>query len=83
MPAPQTDQDRVIETIQARIRSGEYPPSEALPSITELADEFDVSTATIKICHRILRIMGWTVGVPGKGVYPASPYPCQPDEPLA
>ena len=72
MPAasvPQSDYERVIETITSRIKEGVYQPGEQLPSIAQLAAEFNTSKTTIKNAQLVLRHSGMIYGRPGKGVY--------------
>ena len=80
MPAPQSDYERVIETITERIRTGTYAPGEKLPSIAQLADEFATSQTTIKNAQMILRHSGLLRGHPGKGVFVADRPPTGPGE---
>jgi GntR family transcriptional regulator len=47
---PRQDQlpiERVTADLRRRIESGEWAPGEGLPSTGELADEYDVSRATV------------------------------------
>jgi len=69
LPPPPSDYERVIETITSRIKDGVYQPGEKLPSISQLAAEFDTSQTTIKNAQLVLRHSGMIYGRPGKGVY--------------
>ncbi|HEU0239023.1 MAG TPA: winged helix-turn-helix domain-containing protein [Micromonosporaceae bacterium] len=59
----------VVNTITAQVRAGVRKPGERLPSIVELAAEFDVSPSTIKTALMILRERGVVVGQQGKATY--------------
>ncbi len=63
--------ERVINEITDRIRSGDYASGSALPSIAQLAVEFDTSQTTIKSALVILRREGLVRGQQGKGTYVA------------
>lgn len=71
MPEQQSDYERVIDTITERVESGQYPPGGKLPSISQLAVEFNTSQTTIKNAQMVLRRIGVLRGHPGKGVYVA------------
>lgn len=67
----QPDYVRVMNDIQQKITSGEWPPGHRLPSITELAQHYRVSKTTVKDVQKILRIQGVLFGHQGRGVFVA------------
>lgn len=75
----QSDYERVVDTITAKIRSGEWPPGSRIPSITQLASELGTSQTTVKSAQMLLRHAGLLVGRQGKGVFVADPVP-QPED---
>lgn len=72
---PQTEHERVTETITSRIDDGTYPPDSKLPSISQLANELKVSPGTVKNVQMVLKDRRVLVGRPGKGVYVAAKPP--------
>lgn len=68
---------RVYDGVSQRIAEGVegYHPKEKLPTIRELAAEFDVSQSTVKIALTLLGRDGWTRGVQGKGTFVANEPP--------
>ena len=60
---------QVIDGIQRRIESGEYPPGSMLPSEHQLSEEFRVVRATVARALRILRDDGWIETQQGKGSF--------------
>lgn len=74
MPIPPT-MDELLSDLAERIGRGEYPPGTKIPSGRELADHYDVSTATISRAVAALRERGVLVGRPGRGVYVAEDQP--------
>ncbi|MWA02838.1 GntR family transcriptional regulator [Actinomadura sp. LD22] len=61
--------DQLVEVIRERIASGKYQPGTKLPTTSELADEYDISTRTVSEAFRILRESGEVIGVRGRGVF--------------
>ncbi|GAA2142184.1 winged helix-turn-helix domain-containing protein [Actinomadura napierensis] len=61
--------DQLVEVIRERIATGTYQPGTKLPTTSELADEYDISTRTVSDAFRILRESGEVVGVRGRGVF--------------
>jgi GntR family transcriptional regulator len=61
--------DAIAKDIRARIRSGEYPVGEPIPSTVKLADQYDVSKGPVRQAIDALRAEGILAGRPGKGVY--------------
>jgi GntR family transcriptional regulator len=60
---------QIAAALRGRIASGEYPPGAALPSIITLADEFQVTTNTVRKALGILRDEGLIESVPGYGTF--------------
>ena len=68
-PTMTADYQRVIAIITARVADGAYPPGSRLPTIRELAEEFDCGETTVKLAITVLRANGTVVGRQGKGLY--------------
>src|SRR5580704_14682871 len=60
---------QVIEAIQKRIESGEYPPGSLLPSEHQLSAEFGIARPTVVRALRVLRDNGWIETQQGKGSF--------------
>src|SRR6266849_3514695 len=60
---------QVIEAIQRRIESGEYPPGSLLPSEHQLSDEFGIARPTVVRALRVLRQERWIETQQGKGSF--------------
>lgn len=60
---------QIADDITARIRSGEYPPGERLPSYAELALLYTVSKTTAQRVYVILKARGDVESEPGRGHY--------------
>jgi GntR family transcriptional regulator len=60
---------QVIEELQRRIESGEYPPGSLLPSEHQLSDEFAIARPTVVRALRVLRQDGWIETQQGKGSF--------------
>jgi DNA-binding GntR family transcriptional regulator len=60
---------QVIEELQRRIESGEYPPGSLLPSEHQLSDEFQIARPTVVRALRVLRDDGWIETQQGKGSF--------------
>ncbi|MFI8303695.1 GntR family transcriptional regulator [Streptomyces sp. NPDC085927] len=54
-----------------RIRAGEYPPAERVPSVVALSEELGISIPTAQKALRQLREDGLTYTVPGLGSFVA------------
>ena len=67
--APEPLYQQLAALIRAQIESGEFRPRTAIPSITSLAAEHDVSVVTVQQAIDVLKREGLVRGVPGKGVY--------------
>ncbi|MEU5950639.1 winged helix-turn-helix domain-containing protein [Micromonospora sp. NPDC047465] len=72
MPIPMSSRE-IADDLSARIRAGEYPPGQKLPSLRELAELYSVSVSTIQRALELTRDRGHTVGRAGVGVYVAEP----------
>jgi DNA-binding GntR family transcriptional regulator len=60
---------QIADVLRGRIGSGEYGPGSALPSILALAQEFRVTTNTVRKALRILKDEGLVESVPGYGTF--------------
>ena len=69
--APEPLYQQLATLIRSQIQSGELAPRTAIPSITTLAGEHDVSVVTVQQALDVLKREGLVRGVPGKGVYVA------------
>ncbi len=66
----------VAKTIRGRIRQGEYQPEEALPSVRELGEEFDVSLNVIQRALLQLKNENVVTTQQGRGTRVVSVDPC-------
>lgn len=64
---------QIADVLRDRITSGEYPPGTALPAILTLAQEFKVTTNTVRKALRILKDEGLIESVPGYGTFTRKP----------
>jgi len=62
----------VANALRERIDGGEWLPGEVLPSVTELAQAYDVSTSTAGRAIRVLADEGKVTTVKGWGTFVAS-----------
>lgn len=60
---------RVLHDLRGKIESGEIPPGDAIPSVSALAQQYDVSATTVQKAVRALKAAGLVDAQPGKGVY--------------
>jgi GntR family transcriptional regulator len=69
--------ERVYAGVVQKISEGSpgYLPKDRLPTIAQLADEYDVSQTTTKTALTLLGRDGWTRGVQGKGTFVADDPP--------
>jgi len=65
----------IIDAVQAKIRSGEWPPGTKLPSARELRETYGVSQMTVRTAVDRLRLGGWVVTTPGAGWWVAADPP--------
>lgn len=68
MPIPMTS-DQIADDLKDRIRRGEYGPGEQLPTYNALMKLYDVSYGTIARVILQLRLEGFVIGIPGRGVF--------------
>ena len=66
---------QVHEIIAARIRAGQYPPGERVPSLLEIQTEFGIANITAQKVQRQLREDGLVETQPGMGSYVVDPLP--------
>lgn len=60
---------QLADTLRGGIQRGEFPPGSQLPSITELAERYQVAKGTVQAALRVLRESGLVVARHGKGVF--------------
>ena len=60
---------QLIQEIQRRIESGEYPAGSPLPSEHQLSQMFHVARATVARALQVLRQDGWIVTQQGRGSF--------------
>jgi DNA-binding GntR family transcriptional regulator len=60
---------QIADTLRGKIASGEYAPGSALPSIVLLAEEFEVTTNTVRKALGILKDESLVESVPGYGTF--------------
>jgi DNA-binding GntR family transcriptional regulator len=66
---PQPLSRQLAALIRDEITSGARPPGSRLPSISQLAAEHDIATATVVKALRILKNEGLIEGTPGHGTF--------------
>lgn len=72
MPVSRTPLYRmIVEDIRAEIRSGELAPGDKLPSIVQLAEQYQCSQTVVKTALALLRELGEVEGHQGKAVFVA------------
>jgi len=64
-----TKTQRVIDDLTRRITAREFPPGTRLPSRVKLAEEYGVSTQTVRNATTELRHAGLVESVPRGGIY--------------
>ncbi|XTZ16136.1 GntR family transcriptional regulator [Micromonospora echinospora] len=60
---------QLADKLRGGIQRGEFPPGSQLPSITELAERYQVAKGTVQAALRVLRESGLVVARHGKGVF--------------
>lgn len=60
---------RVLEDIEAQLRSGALSPGDRLPTITEMARQAGVSTPAVREAYRVLESMGVLEVTRGRGTF--------------
>jgi DNA-binding GntR family transcriptional regulator len=66
---------RVANRLRQQIRSGELAPGQAIPSETQLVEQFGISHMTARNAVAALRFEGLVVARHGRGVFVADPPP--------
>jgi GntR family transcriptional regulator len=69
--APEPLWQQLAAVIEARIADSMYPPRTAIPSISKLSEEFELSDVTVKKALSELKAKGVLTGVPGRGTFVA------------
>lgn len=73
MPTAQPSFRRIVDEITTKIKSGELTPGTKLPSTSQLAVMYDVSTGTVYRALSLLHDRGLIIGQQGRGTYVAGP----------
>lgn len=60
---------QIADDLTERIRRGEYPPGQQLPSYTQLATLYSVSPATAARAYALLRDRGTVESAAGRGMF--------------
>jgi GntR family transcriptional regulator len=60
---------QIADELRGQIRSGALPPGQALPSIAQLCQRYEVSASVVKSAISVLRTEGFVIGQQGKGVF--------------
>ncbi|MFY1653851.1 GntR family transcriptional regulator [Solwaraspora sp. WMMB762] len=71
MPTAKPSFREIVDDIAAKINNGELAPGEKLPSTSELADAYDVSTGTVYRALSLLHDRNLIIGQQGRGTYVA------------
>ncbi len=66
---------QLTEILRDAIRSGEWSPGEQLPSIKDLAAQYDLATLTVQTALKPLKLEGMVISRPGAGNYLRSAEP--------
>lgn len=66
---------QLADLLRGEIESGKRPPRSRLPSIHQLAAEYDITTNTVQKALRILKQEGLVIGIPGHGTFVAGSRP--------
>ena len=61
--------DRLRMRLMERIHSGDWPVETRLPSIRQLASEYQIAPSTVTVAIRQLQELGWIKSRPGSGAY--------------
>lgn len=62
---------RLADALWARIGSGEWRPGERLPTVVQLAEEYEVASVTVRAALRLLSEQGLIHGRQGRGTFVA------------
>lgn len=60
---------QLADLLEARIRSGEFPPRKPIPSEPHIQQEYGVARGTVRAALRLLRERGLVVTMPARGTY--------------
>ncbi|WP_447134309.1 GntR family transcriptional regulator [Micromonospora sp. LZ34] len=71
MPTAQPSFRRIVDEIAGKIKSGELKPGDKLPSTSQLADMYNVSTGTVYRALSLLHDRELIIGHSGRGTYVA------------
>ena len=71
MPTAQPSFRRIVDEISEKIRTGELKPGDKLPSTSQLADMYKVSTGTVYRALSLLHDRQLIIGQSGRGTYVA------------
>ncbi|MER7459500.1 GntR family transcriptional regulator [Micromonospora sp. NPDC126480] len=71
MPTAQPSFRRIVDEISEKIRTGEMKPGDKLPSTSQLADMYNVSTGTVYRALSLLHDRQLIIGQSGRGTYVA------------
>lgn len=73
MRQPQPPYLRIANELRAQIEHGELRPGEQVPSVTDLANKYEVSRGTARRALDLLKEWGLTEAVPGWGTFVKGP----------
>ncbi|WP_248959833.1 GntR family transcriptional regulator [Sphaerisporangium perillae] len=60
---------QIADELRGQIKSGALPAGQALPSIAQLCQRYEVSASVVKSAISVLRTEGFVIGQQGKGVF--------------
>lgn len=63
---------RIVADVRAKVASGELRPGAKLPTIDQIAADYECSTTPVKQAVRMLEMAGYVETQPGKGIYVAA-----------
>jgi DNA-binding GntR family transcriptional regulator len=69
--APLPLSQQLAALLRREIESGERPPGSRIPPIVQLADQYDIATATVVKALAILKREGLVTGSTGHGTFVA------------
>lgn len=70
---PRPPYRQAADDLRRRITTGEFPPGHKLPSIRQLADEYEISPQTVQNALRELRQANLVVAQQGRAFYVRDP----------
>jgi DNA-binding GntR family transcriptional regulator len=73
--SPQYVYEQLASILEAKIRSGEYPPGARLPGELVMTHHYGVGPGTVRRALAILRDVGLVVTRPARGSFVADPLP--------